>query len=66
MKLIIQSLPGALWDEFNSHIFSPLFLHTFKYIFRFLLPVVHSNLRQMLVEQEDFEIVLFVLLVQRE
>ena len=28
-KLIIQSLPGTWWDEFDSHIFLPLLLHTF-------------------------------------
>ena len=30
MKLIIQSLPGTCWDEFDSHIFSPLLLHIFE------------------------------------
>ena len=71
-KLIIQSLPGTCWDEFDSNIFSPLLLHTFQYIFRFLVPmssrwnVVHSNFRQMLVDKEDFDIGLTVLLLQCE
>ena len=38
MKLIIRSLPGTCWDEFDSNIFSPLLLHTFQDIIRFLVP----------------------------
>ena len=72
MKLIIQSLPGTWWDEFDSNIFSRLLLHTFLIHFSvpgsrvLTLRVVHSNLRQMLVDKEDFDIGLSVLLLQCE
>ena len=70
-KLIIQSLPGTCWDEFDSNIFSPL---PPAYLsIHFSLPgsqvltlnVVHSNFRQMLVDK-DFDIGLTVLLLQCE